>query len=138
MRSALTALVVGALLFLSAAGGLKTAHAQAQPAPAGDPARGRTLYEARCGGCHSLDANRVGPLHRGVVGRRAASVPNYNYSQALRASSLTWTEANLDRWLSGPTRLVPGTRMGLSVALPADRRDIIAYLRTEGAAGAAQ
>ncbi len=64
----------------------------------------------------------------------AASLTNYNYSPALRRPGLTWTEARLDRWLSGPTRLVPGTRMGLSVAIPADRRDIIAYLRTEGAA----
>ena len=42
-------------------------------AEAGDPARGQTLYESRCIGCHSLDSHRVGPAHRGVAGRRAGS-----------------------------------------------------------------
>lgn len=90
------------------------------------------LYESRCTGCHSLDANRVGPRHRGVVGRAAGSVSNYPYSAALKGSGLTWTEANLDRWLQGPIKFVPGVRMGFSVAEAADRRDIIAFLKAEG------
>lgn len=108
--------------------------ASAQPAPAAipkaaaDPVRGGKLYEARCGGCHSLDSNRIGPMHRGVVGRPAGSIATYSYSTALKRSKLIWTPANLDRWLMGPTRLVPGTRMAAFVAVPADRSDIIAYL----------
>lgn len=98
---------------------------------AGDAGRGAELYEARCTGCHSLDANRVGPLHRGVVGRRAGSVTDFAYSPALRKSKLTWTEANLDRWLANPEALVPGQKMGYSVAEAVDRADLIAYLRRE-------
>jgi len=112
-------------------------NAQAQARGAfsrGDAARGAALYERRCTSCHALDVNRIGPLHRGVVGRRAGSVPGFNYSPALARSGLVWTEANLDRWLSGPPRLVPGTRMGISVPVPAERADIIAYLRSQGAA----
>ncbi|MBI2260585.1 MAG: c-type cytochrome [Caulobacterales bacterium] len=93
-----------------------------------DPARGRSLYEARCGGCHSLDANRTGPLHRGVVGRPVASVPGYDYSPALRRVGGTWTADRLDAWLQGPQRMAPGAKMYLSVPGAGQRRDIIAYL----------
>lgn len=98
---------------------------------AGDPVRGAELYDQRCAGCHSLDANRVGPMHRGVVGRRAGSVKDFAYSPALRKSKLTWTEANLDRWLANPEALVPGQRMGYAVGEAVDRADLIAYLRRE-------
>jgi cytochrome c len=98
---------------------------------AGDPGRGAELYEQRCTGCHSLDANRIGPMHRGVVGRKAGSVKEFAYSAALSRSRLTWSEANLDRWLTNPEAVVPGQKMGYSVAEAADRADIIAYLRRE-------
>ena len=104
------------------------AHAHA--APRGNPIRGKTLYAA-CMGCHSLDENDVGPRHRGVVGRRAGSVPGYDYSPALARATFTWTPALLDRWLQGPQKLVPGTKMFFSVANPAQRADIIAYLATQ-------
>jgi cytochrome c len=94
---------------------------------AGDPARGGTLYAA-CMSCHSIDDNDIGPRHRGVVGRPAASVPGYAYSPALKASGLVWTPANLDRWLTDPQKLVPGARMFFQVAKPQDRADIIAFL----------
>ena len=41
---------------------------------AGDAAHGQQIYESRCIACHSPDANRVGPMHRGVFGRKAGSV----------------------------------------------------------------
>jgi cytochrome c len=96
---------------------------------AGDPARGEALYEARCGACHSLDAHRVGPRHRGVFGRRAGSEPDYVYSPALKRSQTVWDECTLDRWLTDPERLIPGQRMGYQVAQPEDRADLIAFLR---------
>ena len=36
---------------------------------------------------------------------------------------------NLDRWLANPEELIPGQKMGFSVSEPADRADIIEYLR---------
>ncbi|HJQ55390.1 MAG TPA: c-type cytochrome [Vineibacter sp.] len=95
----------------------------------GEAIRGEQLYQNRCGACHSLDADRVGPRHRGVVGRRAASVPGYRYTPALRQRALTWDEPTLDQWLANPTSLVPGTAMGIRVPSAQDRADIIAYLR---------
>lgn len=95
-----------------------------------DAVRGKEAYEARCGGCHSVAADRVGPRHAGVFGRRAGSVPGFAYSDALRNSTLTWNAASLDRWLTDPEALVPGQRMGYSLADAQIRGDIVAYLAT--------
>ena len=94
----------------------------------GDAAVGQALYQAKCGGCHSLDVNRIGPAHRGVVGRRIASAPGYDYSPALRKLSGVWTPTRLDQWLQGPQKLAPGSKMFFSLADSTQRRDIISYL----------
>ena len=97
---------------------------------AGDPVRGEQLYERRCADCHDPDANSNGPLHRGVYGRRAGSVPDYHYSPALAQSQIVWNDASLNAWLIDPQALVPGQRMKMRVADPQDRADLIAYLKT--------
>jgi cytochrome c len=97
----------------------------------GDARRGEQLYHSRCGACHSLDANRVGPLHRGVFGRRVASVSDFRYSSALRKRSFVWDADMLDQWLANPIALVPGTTMGIRVPAAQDRADIIAWLRSQ-------
>lgn len=96
----------------------------------GDALRGQQAYEARCGACHSVDSDRVGPRHAGVVGRRAGSVPGFAYSAALRRSGIVWNARLLDRWLTDPEKLVPGQRMGYRVDDPQIRADIVAYLAT--------
>ena len=93
----------------------------------GSAVRGMALYQT-CTGCHSLDENEVGPLHRGVVGRHSAIVPGYAYSAALKKSGIVWTPAMIDRWLTNPQKLVPGAKMFFSVSNPQNRADIIAYL----------
>jgi cytochrome c len=94
----------------------------------GDPARGERLYESRCGACHSLDANRVGPAHQGIIGRKAGSVADYDYSPAVKAATLVWTPATLERWLADPEKTIPGQKMGYSVPDARDRADLIAWL----------
>lgn len=108
-----------------------SARAANRPAPApplGDAARGKALYQG-CNACHSIDDNDIGPKHRGVVGRRAGSLADYNYSPALKSSGLTWDAATLDRWLTNPSALVPGTKMFFKLDSPQDRADVIAYLQ---------
>lgn len=114
---------------------------QTAPSPrgsvsAGDPVAGRSLYQARCGGCHSLDTNRIGPLHRGVVGRQPGSVPGYAYSPRVRALGGTWTPARLDQWLQGPQRMAPGSKMFTTIDNATERRHIIAYLQSVSPPGA--
>ena len=117
MPTCLTAMTIAAL-------GL----AIAGPSFAADVSAGKALYEAKCGGCHSVDANRIGPLHRGVVGRKVASVPAYDYSPALKNVTGTWNAERLDTWLQNPQAVAPGTKMYFSVDDPADRAAIIGYL----------
>ena len=95
---------------------------------AGDSARGRELYETRCIGCHSLDADRIGPRHRGLIGRRAGRIEGFDYSPALRGATMIWTDATLERWLADPEATIPGQRMNYRVADARDRADLIAYL----------
>jgi cytochrome c len=94
----------------------------------GDGVRGRELYETRCIGCHSIEADRIGPRHRGLIGRRAGSVAGFDYSPALRSSSVVWDAATLDRWLTDPEATIPGQRMNYRVGDARDRADLIAYL----------
>lgn len=95
----------------------------------GDAGRGAALYEARCGGCHSLDANRIGPMHQDVFGRRAGSVAGYEYSEALRSSRIVWNAQTLDAWLRDPQTLIPGQRMGYRLQSADERAAIIGWLR---------
>lgn len=101
---------------------------------AGDAAAGQALYQARCTSCHALDFNGVGPAHRGVFGRRAAQVPGFDYSDALKASGIVWDEASLERWLADPEQVAPGQRMGVNVPDARERSDLIAYLKQAAAA----
>ncbi len=107
-----------------------TVWAVSPPSQAQSVERGKALYEARCGACHSVDANRVGPMHQGVLGRRAGSVPGYDYSEALAKSRIVWTRDKLQAWLAGPEQLIPGQKMGFSLGEAADRADVVAYLAT--------
>ena len=121
-------LAILATLFATA-----TAADAAVLAPA-DPAHGRQVFAARCGLCHSAGLGEgeagQGPPLAGVVGRKAASAPGFDYSGALKASGLVWTPANLDRFLAGPSRLVPGTAMPVAVGEAKTRADLIGYLAT--------
>jgi len=57
-------------------------------------------------------------------------VPGYAYSEAMKNSGIVWSEETLDRFLQGPRRMVPGTKMTYAgVAEAQDRADLIAYLK---------
>ncbi len=92
-------------------------------------ARGEQLY-AQCLGCHAIGYNRTGPKHCGLFGRRAGSLPDYDYSSAMRRAEWVWDAQSLDRFLRAPVQMVPGTAMtwaGISDAR--QRSDLIAYLQ---------
>ena len=98
----------------------------------GNAVRGERLYD-RCAACHALAQDRVGPRHCGLLGRRAGSVAGFDYSAAMKKSGVVWTARTLDRFLTAPTKEIPGTTMTYDgVADAQERADLIAYL---GAAG---
>ncbi len=95
--------------------------------------QGKRLF-LRCSSCHAFEGNppgRIGPSLQGIVGRKAGSVAGAKYSPAMKAANLTWTDATLDRWLTRPSAVVPGTSMAFAgIADPNARKALIAYLKT--------
>ena len=100
----------------------------------GDAAAGEKVF-AKCKACHEVEkgVNKVGPTLKGVVGRPAASVPDYKYSEAMLAKGaegLVWTEENLTAYLPDPKAYVPKTKMAFAgLKKPEDVANIIAYLK---------
>ena len=107
-------------------------------AAAGDAAVGEATFRV-CETCHRIgeDAkNFVGPELNGVVGRKAGSVPGYNYSDAMKNSGLTWDEATLTKYLHSPREVVPGTKMAFpGMQGDQDVANVIAYLKQFGPDG---
>jgi len=102
------------------------------PAWAQDAAKGEQLFK-RCAVCHAVEpnVNKVGPTLHGVVMRPAGAVPDYNYSEAMKASGVTWDDASLDAYLADPKGYIPKNKMAFpGLKNPQDRIDVIAYLKT--------
>ena len=98
-------------------------------ASARDVERGHEAFEKRCTGCHALDKIKVGPPLRGVYGRNAGKDPQFAYSDAVKNAPVTWNESTLDRWLTDTESIIPDNDMAFRLNDPADRANIIAYLR---------
>lgn len=135
MRVAQTIVAVMAMAGLAACSSSKEPAADqgaVQSEAAADTA-GPPVAFAQCISCHSVKpgVNGVGPSLHGVVGRKAASLAGYAYSDPLKNAGLTWDEATLDKWLAGPMKLVPGTKMVFpGITDPARRKAAIDYLAT--------
>jgi len=113
------------------------AVAGAVPASAQDAGKGQLVFN-KCRACHAVGAaarNKAGPQLNGVVGRKAASVPGFNYSDAMRAragAGLVWTEANLAAYLEAPDSFLPGGVMAFAGVKDAGQlRDLIAFLKAQ-------
>jgi cytochrome c len=111
--------------------------AVALPADAQDAANGQNVFN-RCRACHAVGPgarNKVGPQLNGVVGRRAAGVPGFNYSEAMRQAAgngLVWTEANLAAYLESPDIFLPNGVMAFAgVKNAGELNDLIAFLKTQ-------
>ena len=94
---------------------------------------GADLYKRKCSSCHTMAANKIGPAHKGVFGRKAGLVLGYAYSPALKKSGIVWNDKTLDQWLQGPQKMVKGSKMYLAVPNAAERAAIIGYLKSPAA-----
>ncbi|WP_448204122.1 c-type cytochrome [Azospirillum sp. sgz302134] len=122
------AIVAAAALLASGA-----ALAQGGPQPkTAEEAAGKQVFH-QCAACHSLDSskNAFGPSLYNVVGRKAGSIPRFDYSEALKTSNITWTEDNLRQWIAGNDKFVPGTRMRhVAITDRAEQDYLIAFLKS--------
>lgn len=100
------------------------------------PNDGQLVFNNSCRTCHSLREgdNRLGPNLHKILGRRAGSLPNYGYSDAMRGADLVWDKATLDRFIASPEQVVSGNKMkpygGLASA--EERAKIVAFLEANG------
>lgn len=119
-------------LFVVATAILATASCAAGTTP--DIEHGKATFNTMCSVCHSVQKTggpAEGPNLIGLVGREAASQPDFGkYSDALKASRLTWNMKTLDKFLVNPMAMVPGTFMPMLIPDDKTRADVLAYLAT--------
>ena len=109
--------------------GMSATDITTQATTAGDPVRGKALFEKRCTGCHALTQSHEGPRLLGVYGRTTGSVPGFPYSDVLKNANIVWNEQSLDKWLTDPDAFLPGNNMDFLLARPQERKDLISYLK---------
>ena len=97
-----------------------------------EAASGQLAFNNACRTCHVVREgdNRLGPNLNKVVGRKAGSLPGYNYSSAMKEADFVWDEAKLDRFIANPDEVVAGNNMKPygGLASKDDRAKIIAFL----------
>ena len=120
MRSTTTAVLLAALVC-------------AAPAFGADANAGKAVFRAQCALCHSAEpgdnGGAQGPNLNGVFGRHSASNAQFGYTAALKASGLTWDAATLNRFLTSPATVVPGSAMVIPITDNTDRANVIAYFQ---------
>jgi cytochrome c len=120
-------------IFLAATGLCALAVFTCAAYAAGNAASGQDLF-SRCVACHTVvkgGPDGIGPDLFAIVGRKAATRPDFSYSPALKNSGIVWTPDKLDAWIASPAKLVPGNRMAFGGISDAKQRtDLVAYLAT--------
>jgi cytochrome c len=88
----------------------------------------------KCQACHTFakgQPNRVGPNLWGIVGDKKGEGRGFDFSSAMKAKGGTWTDEDLNQFLTKPSAFVPGTKMGFAgIDKESERADVIAYLHT--------
>lgn len=96
-------------------------------------AEGKAAF-ANCSACHAVAPGApsgAGPNLLGIVGKPAGQVAGFAYSDALKASGITWTAAELDAFIADPSAKIPGTTMAAGAIADADTRQaVITYLES--------
>ena len=100
----------------------------------GNAAAGEAAF-AQCRACHSLEEGKhlIGPSLHKIIGQKAGDIPAYNFSPAMKASGITWSEDKIFAFIENPRKMVPGTKMSFAGIPDAQKRaDLIAWLKANG------
>lgn len=118
----------GVLAFTLLAASIPSSMAQ-------DAQAGATVFN-RCSACHQVGpgaSNALGPHLNGLMGRPVASVPGYDYSDALRArNGQAWNPQLVSDYIADPARFI-----GARSSMPAQRlrpdqvANLMAYLESQ-------
>jgi cytochrome c len=95
---------------------------------------GAALFKRQCATCHTLNASeptRQGPILTGVYGRKVGSVQGYHYTPGYQTSNLVWNEENLDKYLTNPQAMLPGSTMVYRQSNSEIRHKIIDFLKDQ-------
>jgi cytochrome c len=103
-----------------------------------DVAKGETSFK-KCLICHTIGPgaqNKIGPEQNGLDGRKAGSVPNYQYSDANKNSGIVWNEVTFKEYIKNPKAKIPGTKMTFAgIKNEQEINDLWAYLKQFDANG---
>jgi len=111
---------------------LSSPSARPQASQGMEGVSGQQAFNNACRTCHVVKEgdNRLGPNLHKIVGRKAGSLPDYAFSNAMKEADFVWDEGKLDRFIARPDEVVPGNNMkpfgGLSSS--DDRKKIIVFL----------
>lgn len=91
------------------------------------------MFATECAECHSVKEgkNKKGPSLFGIVGKKAAMMPDFKYSDPMKESGIVWTREKLQAYITNPKRTVPGGKMkydGLENAT--EMNELLDYLGT--------
>ena len=78
-----------------------------------DAQKGATVFNV-CLACHAIGPgaqNKIGPELNGLDGRKAGTVPNFDYSDANKSSGIVWNEATFKEYIKAPAAKIPDTKM---------------------------
>lgn len=97
----------------------------------GDVEAGKKAF-AKCKACHQLETGKkgVGPSLAGLFGRKAGTVEDFKYSDAMKNKGITWNEETLAAYLADPKGYIPGNKMVFpGIKKEKELADVIAYLK---------
>ena len=110
---------------------LLSAPASLAQQPASEDAA-RQAFNNSCRTCHSVKEgdNRLGPNLSRIVGRKAGSLPNYNYSSSMKEAGFVWDQDKLTRFMVKPDEVVSGNKMQPYGGVSAEEAaKVVAYLQ---------
>ena len=95
--------------------------------------KGKKIYN-KCKACHFLDKekNKVGPHLVGIIGRPAATVEGFKYSDAMKNSGIVWNEEEIMAYVAKPKEFIPKNKMVFpGLKKEKHRLALIAYIKSK-------